>query len=133
MKGLKEFLEVIKENEGLRAEVEKVQDDSKKVVEIAKKNGYSFTEDEYMDAKMDAVSGGDGSIMSSIKSWVSTANNYLNGEDNNKGGNTQGQGAGAGSGTITDGKWDVSFNNGILICVDKNTGQKYTPTSWGNV
>lgn len=58
MKGLKEFLEALKENEGLRAEVEKVQDDAKKVVEIAKKNGYSFTEDEYMDAKMDAVSGG---------------------------------------------------------------------------
>ena len=58
MKGLKEFLEALKENEGLRAEVEKVQDDAKKVVEIAKKHGYSFTEDEYNDLKMAAVSGG---------------------------------------------------------------------------
>lgn len=60
MKGLKEFLEALKENEGLLKEVEKVQDNAAKVVEIAKKNGYSFTEDEYMDAKMDAVSGGAG-------------------------------------------------------------------------
>ena len=128
MKGLKEFLELLAQDEELLKEVEKVQDDSKKVVEIAKKNGYSFTEDEYMDAKMDAVSGGDGGDGGDILGLVKASVKAFIG-----GGTTQGQGAGAGSGTITDGKWDVSFNNGILICVDKNTGQKYTPTSWGNV
>ena len=58
MKGLKEFLEALKKDEGLRAEVEKVQDDAKKVVDIAKQHGYSFTEDEFNDLKMEAVSGG---------------------------------------------------------------------------
>lgn len=60
MKGLREFLELLAQDEKLMSEVEKIQDDSKKVVEIAKEHGYSFTEDEYMDAKMDAVSGGAG-------------------------------------------------------------------------
>ena len=60
MKGLKEFLEALKNNEGLRAEVEKVQGDTSKIVEIAKKHGYEFTETEFNDAKMDAVSGGEG-------------------------------------------------------------------------
>ena len=58
MKGLKEFIELLSKDEALKAEVEKVQDDAAKVVEIAKKHGYSFTEDEYNDLKMAAVSGG---------------------------------------------------------------------------
>lgn len=77
MKGLKEFLEALKENEGLLSEVEKVQDDAAKVVEIAKKNGYSFTEDEYMDAKMDAVSGGDGGLMGILQKGATFASNYM--------------------------------------------------------
>jgi len=58
MKGLKEFLEALKNDKGLFAEVEKVQDDTAKIVKIAKDHGYSFTEDEYNDLKMEAVSGG---------------------------------------------------------------------------
>ena len=58
MKGLKEFLKLLKEDKKLFSEVEKVQNDADKVVEIAKVHGYEFTEDEYMDAKLETVSGG---------------------------------------------------------------------------
>ncbi|MBR1779732.1 MAG: Nif11-like leader peptide family natural product precursor [Clostridia bacterium] len=58
MKGLKEFLELLKSEKGILAEVEKVQDDASKVVAIAKKHGYTFTEDDYTDLRMEAVSGG---------------------------------------------------------------------------
>ncbi len=58
MKGLKEFLLLLKEDKKLFSEVEKVQEDTAKVVEIAKSHGYTFTEDEYNDLKMEAVSGG---------------------------------------------------------------------------
>ncbi|MBR1779290.1 MAG: Nif11-like leader peptide family natural product precursor [Clostridia bacterium] len=60
MKGIKEFLELLKNDKGILAEVEKVQDDASKVVAIAKKHGYEFTEDEYNDLKMEAVAGGSG-------------------------------------------------------------------------
>ena len=58
MKGLKEFLILLSEDKDLFEEVEKVQHDSVKVVEIAKKHGYEFTEDEFEDAKMEVVTGG---------------------------------------------------------------------------
>jgi len=70
MKGLKEFLEVLKDDKGLFAEVEKVQDDTAKIVKIAKDHGYSFTEDEYNDLKMEAVSGGGiGDALGQLVNW----------------------------------------------------------------
>ena len=74
MKGIKDFVEALgnEENVELRKGFEalKDQNDAKEVVEFAKKNGYEFTEDEYMDLKMEAVSGGRisiGSIWGGIK------------------------------------------------------------------
>ena len=74
MKGLKEFLELLKEDKVLFSEVEKVQNDAAKVVEIAKKHGYEFTEEEYNDLKMEAVSGGN--IGSTLKNLVQMGANY---------------------------------------------------------
>ena len=72
MKGIKEFLELLKNDKGILAEVEKVQDDASKVVAIAKKHGYEFTEDEYNDLKMEAVSGGS-KYVDLIKGMLETA------------------------------------------------------------
>ena len=58
MKGLKEFLELLTKDKALQDEVKKVKDDTPKIVEIAKKHGCTFTEQEYDDFKMEAVSGG---------------------------------------------------------------------------
>ena len=58
MKGLKEFLVFLHENEDVMAEVEKVQNDSAKVVKIAKQHGYEFTESEYEALIFGAVAGG---------------------------------------------------------------------------
>ena len=86
MTGLKEFLELLKEDKALFSEVEKVQDDSKKVVEIAKERGYSFTEDEYNDLKMEAVSGGLGKadLMNLLKMGVDKGNDFVKSEDGQK-------------------------------------------------
>lgn len=57
MKGIQEFLKDLKTNEELAKkfkDVEKAED----IVKLAKKNGYEFTEDDYMDAQMNSVSGG---------------------------------------------------------------------------
>ena len=66
MKGLKEFLELLKEDKSLLEEVKKVQDDSAKIVEIAKKHGYEFTEEELNDAIMEAVAGGGNAFLSGL-------------------------------------------------------------------
>ena len=58
MKGLKEFLEALEKDNILMEKVEKAQNDSAKIVEIAKNYGYEFTEDEFNDFLMEAVSGG---------------------------------------------------------------------------
>ena len=58
MKGLKEFLELLAEDKALQEEVKKVKNDTAEIVKIAKKHGYTFTEQEYDDFKMEAVSGG---------------------------------------------------------------------------
>ena len=58
MKGLKEFLLKLKEDEGLKAEAEKLQGDASKLVEFAKKHGYEFTESEYEALMLGAVAGG---------------------------------------------------------------------------
>lgn len=80
MKGLKEFLELLAKDEELLKEVEKVQDDSKKVVKIAKEHGYEFTESEYDDLKMEAVSGGAAGsfdLGSLLNQGLSAAGQYL--------------------------------------------------------
>jgi len=79
MKGLKEFLLLLKEDKKLFSEVEKVQDDTAKVVEIAKSHGYTFTEDEYNDFKMEAVSGGfdAGQFFGSLGTMVATVGNLV--------------------------------------------------------
>ena len=59
MKGLKEFLEEsVKNEELLKALKNTDPNDTAKVVEIGKKHGYEFTETEFNNAKMAAVSGG---------------------------------------------------------------------------
>ncbi len=57
MKDLKAFIEDLKSNENLAKKFENVKD-SKEIVELAKKEGYEFTEDEFMDLQLSAVSGG---------------------------------------------------------------------------
>ena len=76
MKGLKEFLEALENDQSLMKEVEKAQNDSAKIVGIAKTHGYEFTEDEFNDFLMEAVSGGGkvgvlGIVLDkSINNWV---------------------------------------------------------------
>ena len=85
MKGLEDFLKALKEDKKLFSEVEKVQDNSAKVVEIAKVHGYNFTENEYNDLKMEAVSGGTGGenidLGSLINQGLNAAGNYITSEE----------------------------------------------------
>lgn len=57
MKGLKEFIEDLAKDNKLREKFKDLRD-VKEIVKLAKKEGYEFTEDEYMDKQMEAVSGG---------------------------------------------------------------------------
>ena len=57
MKGIKEWAMDVDSNEELAKKFEGIED-PKEIVELAKKEGYEFTEDELMDLKMEAVSGG---------------------------------------------------------------------------
>lgn len=57
MKGLKEFIEDLAKDNKLREKFKDLKD-VKEIVSLAKKEGYEFTEDEYMDKQMEAVSGG---------------------------------------------------------------------------
>ena len=57
MKGIKEWVEDLASNKELAKKFEGLED-SKEVVNLAKKEGYEFTEDEFMDLRMEAVSGG---------------------------------------------------------------------------
>ncbi len=57
MKGLKEFIEDLAKNNKLREKFKDLKD-VKEIVKLAKKEGYEFTEDEYMDKQMENVSGG---------------------------------------------------------------------------
>lgn len=57
MKGIKEWAIDVASNEELAKKFEGISD-SKKIIELAKKEGYEFTEQELMDLKMEAVSGG---------------------------------------------------------------------------
>lgn len=57
MKGLKEFIEDLAKDNKLREKFKDLKD-VKKIVKLAKKEGYEFTEDEYMDKQMENVSGG---------------------------------------------------------------------------
>ena len=56
-KGIKEWVEDLAANEKLAKKFEGIED-PKEILELAKKEGYEFTEDELMDLKMEAVSGG---------------------------------------------------------------------------
>ncbi len=57
MKGLKEFIEDLAKDNKLREKFKDLKD-VKEIVSLAKKEGYKFTEDEYMDKQMENVSGG---------------------------------------------------------------------------
>lgn len=57
MKGLKEFIEDLAKDNKLREKFKDLKD-VKEIVSLAKKEGYEFTEDEYMDKQMENVSGG---------------------------------------------------------------------------
>lgn len=57
MKGIQEFLKDLKTNEELAKKFKGVEE-AEAIVKLAKENGYEFTEDDYMDAQMDSVSGG---------------------------------------------------------------------------
>ncbi len=56
MKGLKEFIEDLAKDNKLREKFKDLED-VKEIVSLAKKEGYEFTEDEYMDNQMENVSG----------------------------------------------------------------------------
>lgn len=74
MKGIKEWIADINSNEELMKKFEGIED-SKEVVELAKKEGYEFTEDELMDLKMEAVSGG--GIGRRVWKGLSTATRFI--------------------------------------------------------
>lgn len=57
MKDLEAFVEELGKNKSLADKFKDVGDPAE-VVRMAKKEGYEFTEDEYMDKQMEAVSGG---------------------------------------------------------------------------
>ncbi len=57
MKGLKEFLEDLAKDNKLREKFKDLKD-VKEIVSLAEKEGYKFTEDEYLDKQMENVSGG---------------------------------------------------------------------------
>ncbi len=57
MKGLKEFIEDLAKDNKLREKFKDLKD-VKEIVKFAKKEGYEFTEDEYMDKQLENVSGG---------------------------------------------------------------------------
>ncbi len=57
MKGLKEFIEDLAKDNKLREKFKDITD-PEEVVKMAKKEGYEFTEDEYLDKQMENVSGG---------------------------------------------------------------------------
>ena len=57
MKGLKEFIEDLAKDNKLREKFKDLKD-VKEIVSLAEKEGYKFTEDEYLDKQMENVSGG---------------------------------------------------------------------------
>ena len=57
MKGIAEWAMDVDSNEELAKKFEGIED-PKEMVELAKKEGYEFTEQELMDLKMESVSGG---------------------------------------------------------------------------
>lgn len=62
MKGLKEFIEDLAKDNKLREKFKDLKD-VKEIVSLAEKEGYEFTEDEYMDKQMENVSGGTNNYM----------------------------------------------------------------------
>ena len=59
MKNIKEWAERIENDEEFAKKFEGIED-SKEMLDLAKKEGYEFTEEELMDLRMEAVSGGVG-------------------------------------------------------------------------
>lgn len=57
MKGIKEWAMDVDSNEELAKKFEGIEN-PKEIVDLAKKEGYEFTEEELMDLKMEVVSGG---------------------------------------------------------------------------
>ncbi len=57
MKGLKEFIENLAKDNKLREKFKDLKD-VKEIVSLAEKEGYKFTENEYLDKQMENVSGG---------------------------------------------------------------------------
>ena len=55
-KGIQEWKERISPDEEFAKKFEGLEDSE--MMELAKKEGYNFTEDEFMDLKMESVSGG---------------------------------------------------------------------------
>lgn len=57
MKGIKEWINEMENNKEFAKKFES-KNNIKEVIDLAKKEGYEFTEDDYMDLKMESVSGG---------------------------------------------------------------------------
>ncbi len=83
MKGIQEFLKDLKTNDELAKKFKGVEE-AEDIVKLAKENGYEFTEDDYMDAQMDSVSGGFdiGSLFKTVKDVVND-DGWRYTEDNN--------------------------------------------------
>ena len=77
-KGIKEWVEDLAANEKLAKKFEGIED-PKEILELAKKEGYEFTEEKLMDLKMEAVSGGFdiNKAYGTVRGFINKANNYL--------------------------------------------------------
>lgn len=74
MKNLKDFLEDLQKDKNFAKNFEGLS--QKEMVKFAKKEGYSFTEEDLMEAELDAVSGG--SILSSLENVYNKGKDIYN-------------------------------------------------------
>ena len=68
MKGIKEWANEIENNKEFAKKFEG-KENASEIIELAKEEGYEFTEDELMDLKMEVISGG--SIIGSVAGLLS--------------------------------------------------------------
>ena len=76
MKGIKEWANEIENNKEFAKKFEG-KENASEIIELAKEEGYEFTEDELMDLKMESVSGGKGIFRRVIDGILGGINGFL--------------------------------------------------------